>query len=70
MGPYRFIPVVVLLGAAAALLTDYSKLPIAVRGLNKIMGKPSGGAVHKVAAWRRWLAFVLLVLAFVIAIAG
>lgn len=70
MGPYRFIPVVLLLGAAAALLTDYSKLPIAVRGLNKIAGKPSGGAVHKVAPWRRWLAFLLLVCAFAVAVAG
>ncbi len=69
LGPYRFIPVIILLAVAAALLTDYSKLPIAVRGLNRMLGKPSGNVSHKVPAWRRWLAFALIVMAFVLAVA-
>ena len=69
--PYRFVPVVLLLGVAAALLTDTSKLPIALRGLRRAIGRDSGGgAAHKVPAWRRWLAFVLVVAAFALAVAG
>lgn len=68
-GPYRFVPVVILLGVAAALLTDRSKLPIALRGLNRALGKPSsGGVAHKVSAWRRWLAFALIIAAFILAV--
>lgn len=67
LGPYRFIPVVLLLGAAAALLADPSKLPIALRGLRRTLGG-GGGAAHKVPAWRRCLAFVLVLAAFVIAV--
>ena len=69
LGPYRFIPVVLLLGAAAALLADPSKLPIALRGLRRSLGRgEGGGAAHKVPAWRRCLAFVLVLAAFVIAV--
>ena len=68
LGPYRFIPVVLLLGAAAALLADPSKLPIALRGLRRSLGRDGGGAAHKVPAWRRCLAFVLVWAAFVIAV--
>ena len=68
LGPYRFIPVVILLGVAVALLTDRSKLPMALRGLNKILGRSSGSAVHDVPAWRRWLALALIIAAFILAV--
>lgn len=72
---YNFILVVILLGVAAALLTDSSKLPLPLRGLRKALGTERGGnvtgnAAHRVAAWRRWLAFALVILAFVIVFAG
>ena len=69
-GPYRFIPVVLLLGAAAALLTDPAKLPVALRGLGRLFGRAADdGAVHRVRPWRRWLAFCLVLAAFAIAVA-
>ena len=70
LGPYRFIPVVLLLGAAAALLTDPAKLPVALRGLGRLFGRTSeGGAAHRVPPWRRWLAFGLVLAAFAVAVA-
>lgn len=70
---YSFILVVLLLGAAAALLTDRSKLPLPLRGLKKALGTADGGtkarrgAAHEVPAWRRWLAFALVLAALMIA---
>jgi hypothetical protein len=71
LGPYRFIPVVLLLGAAAALLVDRSKLPIALRGLEGVLGRAprEGDKAHRVPAWRRWLAFALVAAAFLTAVA-
>ena len=71
---YRFIPVVALLGIAAFLLVDKSKLPLALRGLKKVLGPaaPSGeGAASSappVPAWKRMLAFVLILIAFLLAV--
>ena len=71
---YRFIPVVVLLGFAAYLLVDKSKLPLALRGLKKVLGTaatPREGAAPSaplVSVWKRLLAFVLILIAFVLAI--
>ena len=68
---YRFIPVVLLLGFAAWLLVDKSKLPLALRGLNKMLGTRMTVATTSIAAvppWKRLLAFVLVVVAFLIVV--
>ena len=68
---YRFIPVVALLGLAAFLLVDKSKLPLALRGLRKVLGNAAPSApdgVPPVPAWKRLLAFVLILVAFLIAV--
>ena len=68
---YRFIPVVLLLGFAAWLLVDKSKLPLALRGLNKMLGTRMTVASSSIAAvppWKRLLAFVLVVVAFLIVV--
>ena len=68
---YRFIPVVALLGLAAFLLTDRSKPPLALRGLKKMLGSagsPAEGASMPVSLWKRLLAFVLCLLAFLLAV--
>ena len=67
---YRFIPVVLLLGIAAYLLVDKSKLPLALRGLKKVLGNavPAAHDAPPVPAWKRWLAFALILIAFVLAI--
>ena len=68
---YRFIPVVLLLGVAAWLLVAKSKLPLALRGLNKMLGTRMTVASTSFAAvppWKRLLAFVLVVVAFLIVV--
>ena len=68
---YRFIPVVLLLVFAAWLLVDKSKLPLALRGLNKMLGTRMTVASTSIAAvppWKRLLAFVLVVVAFLIVV--
>ena len=68
---YRFIPVVLLLGFAAWLLVDKSRLPLALRGLNKMLGTRMTVASTSIAAvppWKRLLAFVLVVVAFLIVV--
>ena len=68
---YRFIPVVLLLGLAAFLLVDKSKLPLALRGLKKVLGNAAPaapGAAPPVPAWKRWLAFALVLVAFLLAV--
>ena len=68
---WRFIPVVALLGVAAYLLVDKSKLPLALRGLKKVLGNAASDAAHgapPVPAWKRWLAFVLILVAFLLAV--
>lgn len=68
---WRFIPVVALLGLAAFLLVDKSKLPLALRGLKKVLGTaapPSPSAAPPVPVWKRLLAFLLIVVAFLLAV--
>ena len=68
---WRFIPVVALLGIAAYLLVDKSKLPLALRGLKKVLGNAASDAARgapPVPAWKRWLAFVLILVAFLLAV--
>ena len=68
---YRFIPVVLLLGIAAFLLVDKSKLPLALRGLKKVLGTAAPAAPRDappVPAWKRLLAFALILAAFLLAV--
>ena len=69
---WRFIPVVLLLVLAAFLLVDKSKLPLALRGLKKVLGnaapKSTSSTVPPVPAWKRLLAFVLVLAAFLLAV--
>ena len=67
---YRFIPVVLLLGLAAFLLVDKSKLPLALRGLKKVLGTaaPPASSAPPVPPWKRLLAFVLILIAFLLAV--
>ena len=68
---WRFIPVVALLGFAAYLLVDKSKLPLALRGLKKVLGNATPvtpGDAPPVPAWKRWLAFALILVAFLLAV--
>ncbi len=70
---YRFIPVVLLLGFASFLLVDKSKLPLALRGLNKMLGTRMTVAAASIAAvppWKRLLAFVMVLAAFILAVLG
>ena len=60
--------VVALLGAAAALATPPGRLPLALRGVYRIMRKDRGESAAPPSAgpaplWRRILAFVLVVFA-------
>ena len=69
MYEYRFIFVVAFLGLAAALLTDRNRLPLALRGLRRTLGTSTPPApAAPVPLWRRLLAFILILLAFLIAI--
>ena len=68
---WRFIPVVALLGIAAYLLVDKSNLPLALRGLKKVLGNAASDAARgapPVPAWKRWLAFALVLVAFLLAV--
>ena len=69
---YRFVPVVALLLMAVMLLVDKSKLPLALRGLKKVLGHAAPTAtsstVPPVPVWKRLLAFVLVLAAFLLAV--
>ena len=63
----RFIPVIVLLGVAAALLRHPDEPPLALRGLRRVLG---GTAVARqpVPRTRRWLALICVLMALVLAL--
>jgi len=67
----RMILVIALVIAAAALATPKGRLPLALRGLMKIMRKDTGREVTArtdgVPTWKRLIAFVLVILAFFLA---
>lgn len=67
---FRFVPVVALLVAAAVLATPPNRLPLALRGLQKVLGRPSAprGPEASVTPLRRLFAFVLVLAAFVLAV--
>jgi len=64
----RVVAVVVLLGVAAAIATPKGRLPLALRGVRKILRKDSGvkdatSDGVPVPGWRKSLAFVLVLIA-------
>lgn len=63
----RIIAVVALLGVAAAIATPKGRLPLALRGLQRFLRKDRGQANapdgEPVSPARRFLAFVLVLLA-------
>ena len=68
------IVIIALLGAAAALATPPGRLPLALRGVYRIMKKDRGeSAAPPVTGpaplWRRILAFILVVFAALLALA-
>ena len=72
---YRFVAVVALLGIAAVLAMEKGRLPLALCGIRKVMGRdagsgetPRGEERRGVPAWRRALAFALVLAAFAIAV--
>ena len=68
---YRFILVIALLAIAAALLTDSARLPLALRGLRRALGRDAkADVVRPISRTRRFFAFALVMLAFLIAVMG
>ena len=66
---FRFVPVVAFLGLAAALLTDKSRLPLVLRGLKKTLERNTEKTPYAPPpAWKRALAFLLILLAFAVAV--
>ena len=66
---FRVVAVTILLAVAAVLLTDRSRLPLALRGLAKTLGSRAnspGGVSRR----RRLIAFVLILAAFGLAVCG
>ena len=66
--------VIALLGAAAALATPPGRLPLALRGVYRIMRKDRGESAAPpdsgpVPLWRRVLAFILVVIAALLVLA-
>lgn len=63
--------VMALVLAAAALATPQGRVPLALRGIQKILRRDGGGAAgakaEKTPLWRRLVAFLLIVLAFLLA---
>ena len=69
----RFVLVIALLAIAAALLTDRARLPLALRGLRRVLGKGAPAREDSrppVSLARRLVALSLVVLAFLLAVAG
>ena len=73
----RMVAVLALLCAAAAIATPKGRLPLALRGLAKLLARDRGQAQsaavescrpQSVSAGKRTLAFVLVVLAIVLAL--
>ena len=75
MGDFIIVVLVIaLLGAAAALATPPGRLPLALRGVYRIMRKDRGESAAPpdsgpVPLWRRVLAFVLVVIAALLVLA-
>ena len=69
----RLVAVMALLFAAAALATPKGRLPLALRGVMKVMRRDRGeaapdGEERAVPAWRRLVAFLAVVAAALLAV--
>ena len=73
----RLVAVLALLGAAAAVATPKGRLPLALRGLAKLLARDRGPAqstavdgcrVQSVSAGKRALAFALVLFAIILAL--
>ncbi|MBR2713544.1 MAG: hypothetical protein IKB76_02070 [Kiritimatiellae bacterium] len=68
----RMILVIALVIAAAALATPKNRVPLALRGILRILRKDRGITASQppapVSAWRRLLSFVLIILAAALAL--
>ena len=64
---FRFVPVIALLGVAAALLRRRGEWPLALRGLRKILGRAPADAPD-VPVWKKLLAFGCVLAALVLAV--
>ena len=63
----RFIPVIVLLGVAAALLRHPDEPPLALRGLRRVLGG-TAATRQPISRTRRWLALICVLAALVVAL--
>ena len=63
----RFIPVIVLLGVAAALLRHPDEPPLALKGLRRVLGGRAASR-QPVSRKRRWLALICVLMALVLAL--
>jgi len=71
----RIVVVVALLGGSAALATPRGRLPLALRGVRRIMRRDRGiseasaaDGGEKVSAGRKFFAFLLAIIAIILAI--
>lgn len=69
---FRIIAVVILVVLAAALATPPNRIPLALRGLARLMRKDNGIISNSdksasVSTWKKVLSFLLIVVAFALA---
>ena len=62
----RLVAVVALLCVAAAIATPKGRLPLALRGVARIIGVR--GEEQQIPGWKKTLAFALVVLAVILAL--
>ena len=62
----RFVAVLALLCVAAAIATPSGRLPLALRGVAKLFR--ISGEEQTIPVWKRLLAFVLVLLAVILAL--
>lgn len=64
----RVVIVIGLVVFAAVLATPKNKIPLALRGLARILGRPQpSGAEIAVPFWKKLVAFLLVIVAFILA---
>lgn len=66
---YRYVPVVALILAAIWLSHRPGDVPLALKGICKMLGKaPPASAVKRNPVWKRLLAFLCVLLAFALCV--